>query len=126
MRTLLVAAVAAASWLAAPVAHAAEALQAEVWLVTPDHSGQLPRELEGMRRALQRRGYSGAHVDRRERVTLDRGEPVHVDLGRREVDLTLLSLGRGQARVQVRRGEGKAKITSVSTDDARFLVTAPR
>jgi len=120
----LMASVAAA--VVAPAAYAADRLRAEVLLVTPNHSGRLPPELASMRSALRRKGYTGATIERRATVDLRRGQEVHVDLGRRELDLTLLSSDDDLARVSVRRGGGTARITEVTVDDARFLVTAPR
>ncbi len=111
---------------AAP-ALAGASLDAQVLLVEPNHSGTLPDELRGMRKALATKGYSGARVAQRRQVVLQQGTPVHVDLGRREVDLTLLGVQGDTARVSVQRnGRGKPAVTTVPVKDARFLVTAPR
>lgn len=123
MRTLFAA---LALSFAAP-ALAGPSLDAQVLLVEPDHSGQLPRELESMRGALASKGYTGASVTVRHAVHLEAGREVHVDLGRREVDLTLVSVQGGEARVRVQRGpQGAPKVTTVPTGQARFFVTAPR
>jgi len=126
LRSLLTHALVAATLLVGPQALAGDHLEAEVLLVTPNQSGRVPAELASMRSALKRKGYTGASVERREPVALDRGQVVHVDLGRRSVDLTLLSVSDGEARVSVRRGKGAPRVTTVSVREARFLVTAPR
>jgi hypothetical protein len=124
MRHILILAMGLAT---ASVAWAAPSLDAQVLLVEPDHSGRLPPELRSMRKALSAKGYDGASVASRRQVHLEQGRTLHVDLGRRQVDLTLLSVQGDQATVRVQRGpKGKPCTTTVATDRARFYVTAPR
>ena len=100
-------------------------LDAEVVLVRPNQSGRVPAELASMRPALKSKGYSGAAVDARRQVHLDEGRTTHVKVGSQELDLTLLSVDRGKAQVRVTREGKKPRVTSVSTDHTRFLLTVP-
>jgi len=100
-------------------------LDAEVVLVRPNHSGKVPAELASMRGALKAKGYSGAAVDARRSVHLDEGRTTHVKVGSQEVDLTLLGVDHGKAQVRVTREGRKGRVTTVSTDHTRFLLTVP-
>ncbi len=101
-------------------------LDAEVLLVRPDHSGQVPKELASMRKALQSKGYSGAKVDARRTVHLSEGRTEHVTVGRQEVDLTLLGVKNGSARVHVAPEGRRERVTTVSTTHTRFLLTVAK
>jgi hypothetical protein len=113
-----------AAWLSTP-AFAAPPLEAEVLLVVPNHSGNLPAELKPMRGALASKGYDGARVEARREVVLREGQPAHVELGKQSVDLELLSVGGEQAQVRVTRPGQPGKVTTVSTTHTRFFVTVP-
>lgn len=100
-------------------------LDADVLLVRPNQSGKVPAEIASMRKALNSKGYTGAAVDARRRVHLDEGRTTHVKVGSQEVDLELLGVDHGQARVRVTRESCKARVTTVSTTNTRFLLTVP-
>jgi hypothetical protein len=112
--------------LAAPAVAGDAELDAEVLLVRPNQSGQVPKELASMQQALKSKGYSGAAVAGRRSVHLDEGRTTHVAVGGQEVDLTLLSVQGGQAKVRVAREGGSERVTTVSAVNTRFLLTVPK
>ena len=113
--------------VAAPVAaFAAPPLRAEVLLVVPDKHGPLPAELQPMRAALTAKGYAGAHVEARRDVVLHAGRATRVDLGRKAVDLELVSVGGDEAQVRMTPAGQAARVTTVNTTHTRFFVTVPR
>jgi hypothetical protein len=125
LRLIRTAVFATVSLAAAPAFAAPPAVDAQVLLVRPNQSGQVPQELASMRRALQSKGYSGAAVDARRSVRLEANQTQHVQLGVEEVDLTLLSVEDGQARVRFAQHGKPERVTTVSTDNTRFFVTVP-
>lgn len=116
----------AALLVAGPALAGGPALDAQVLLVVPNHSGSVPAELRSMQKALASKGYDGAAITSRSSVHLERGVPKHVRLGTEELDFTLLSVTDGTAKVSVQHAGHRDRVTTVSTKNTRFLITKPK